>query len=69
MKTFTAFCQQASGGGTIWIQAVEAEDLNAATTLAQETCAADWEYDLDDVHVLGMLEGNVNVLMWDDLGD
>lgn len=69
MNTYTAFCQQASGGGTIWIENVEAADLEEATAVAKQACAEAWEYDPEDVHVLGIAEGNVNILMWDDLGD
>lgn len=69
MNTYTAFCQQASGGGTVWIQTVEAKDLDSAIDLAREECAADWEYALEDVHVLGVAAGSIEILMWDDLGD
>jgi hypothetical protein len=69
MSIYTAFCQQASGGGTIWIEQVQAADVEEATTVAKQACAEAWEYDLDDVHVLGIAAGNVDILLWDDLGD
>ena len=64
---FTAFCQEESGQGTIWIEAVEAEDLESAIKVAQQECAEAWEYDPDDVHVLGVAEGDVKILHWEDL--
>lgn len=39
MATFTAFCQQANGRGTVWIQAVEAETLEDAIPTAINDCA------------------------------
>lgn len=67
MNTYTAFCQQASGGGTIWIQRVEASDIAGADVLAQSMCAHDWGCDLMDVHVLGIAAGDVEILLWNDL--
>lgn len=69
MSIFTAFCQQASGGGTIWINAVEADDEDAAAAAAVEQCAADWGWDPKDVHLLGLAEGDVKILRWEDLCD
>lgn len=70
MTIYTAFCQKASGGGTIWIEQVEAADLTEAAVVAKEACAEVWEYDdPEDIHVLGLAAGNVDILMWDDLGD
>lgn len=66
---YTAFCQQASGGGTIWIETVEAPDQDSAIELARTTCASEWGYDREDVHVLGLALGNVNILMWDDIDE
>lgn len=66
---FTAFCQQADGGGTILIQRVGAADMEAAKLAAREQCAADWGYDVADVHCLGLAEGNCKILDWDDLGE
>lgn len=68
MKTFTAFCQDADGGGTIWIGPVEADDLPAAMDMAAKQCAADWGYsDANDVHILGIASGDVKIEYWDDI--
>jgi len=67
MATYTAFCQESDGTGTIWIDTVEADSLDEAITEARESCADAWGYESDQVHVLGILEGDVNVLFWSDI--
>ena len=64
MTTFTAFCQEAYGSGTIWISTVEADDVLTAISLAREACAEDWDYDPEDIHVLGIAAGDVEILHW-----
>lgn len=68
MTTFTAFCQEADGSGTIWISTVEVEDDNVLTaiSLAREACAEDWDYDPEDIHVLGIARGDVEICHWVD---
>ena len=66
-RTFTAFCQQANGRGTIWIQAVEAETLEDAIHTAINDCADAWGYDAAAVHCLGLIEGEATVAHWQDL--
>lgn len=68
-KTYTAFCQQTNGIGTIWIDSVQAKDLEEAKIAAQANCAADWDYKPEDVHVLGIAAGSVTILDWEDLYD
>lgn len=73
MRTFTAFCQQADGKGTIWISDVEVdgndveEAAEAAVEAAIKACAEEWGYDEDDVHCLGLAAGSVDIVYWDDL--
>jgi hypothetical protein len=69
MTTYTAFCQSVDGTGTIWIAPVEGEDLSQAIVDAKSKCAADWDCETDDVHVLGLAEGNVKIVYWEDLND
>ena len=64
MKTFTVFCQQADGIGTIWIQAVDAADLDEAKKVGRDACAIDWCCGVDEVCVLGVAEGDVHILYW-----
>lgn len=66
---YTAFCQEANGKGTIWIDQVVASCAEEAATEAQAKCAADWDYDPTDVHVLGIAQGKVDILQWDDLNE
>lgn len=66
MKTFTVFCREITGEGTIWISSVEAESVDDAKEIGREECAGDWCYDPEDVHVLGVAEGDVNIIYWDD---
>lgn len=72
IQTYTAFCQEASGTGTIWIDTVEAESLDAAIISARAACAEDWGADIfapEDIHVLGVAEGDTTILYWRDLND
>lgn len=69
MNTYTAFCQQTDGKGTIWVSTVEATDVDEAIELAIRECADDWWYDPQDVHCLGIAEGGVNILYWEDIED
>lgn len=68
-QTYTAFCQQSDGRGTIWIGTVTAETVADATDAARRHCAQDWGYDVADVHCLGLVAGNVVVVHWEDLDD
>lgn len=69
MSRYTAFCQAASGQGTIWIDFMEAESVDAAILAAIEACAHDWDCSEDLVHCLGIAEGDVNILVWNDLNE
>ena len=66
MTKFTAFCQDADAQGTIWINPVEASDIEAAKAAAIAGCAVDWGYDEDDIHCLGIAAGDVEILHWED---
>jgi len=68
-QQFTGFCQETDGSGTIWIGQVWAEDLEAAQLEAREMCAQDWGYEVEQVHCLGIAEGNVTILHWEDLDE
>lgn len=72
IQTYTAFCQEDTGEGTIWIDTVEAESLDGAILLAKVACAAEWGdefYEPEDIRVLGIAEGDVKILYWSDLND
>ena len=78
LLTFTVFCQQADQLGTIHIDSVEAADLASAIQAGREQCLADWNggatgsdaaFTLDDIHCLGVAEGDVRILHWEDQSD
>lgn len=80
-RSYTAMCQQDNGHGTIWMRAIDVplkenreEELAAAKIMACRMCAEDW-YGRDGVDIepliesitcMGILEGDVNVLFFDD---
>lgn len=63
---FTVFCAEANGQGTVWIDAIEADGLEDAKAVGREKCANAWDCDIDDVDVIGVAEGDVNILFWED---
>lgn len=67
-RAFTAFCRESSGEGTIWIDRVHAVSLDDAIKAAVKKCAQDWcrEGDEQSIHVLGVAEGDVTILHWED---
>jgi hypothetical protein len=77
-STFTVFCQQADQLGTVYIDSVEAPDLESAILAGREQCLADWNGDnsgsdaaftLEDIHCLGVAAGDVRILHWHDQAD
>lgn len=64
-RTYTAFCR-GNPFGTTWVDTVEADDIPGAIKAAQDKCALDVGFDPADVHVLGLVEGKVTVVFWDD---
>lgn len=75
LRTFTVFCQEAGGDGTIHIAAVEAVDLDSAIVIGKQGCIDDWSsgsgeaesrWTMDTVHCLGVAAGNLEILLWDD---
>jgi hypothetical protein len=75
LSTFTVFCQQADQLGTIHIDTVEATDLDSAIQVGRAQCLADWNgglseaeapFKLEDIHCLGVAEGDVRILHWQD---
>jgi len=68
MYKFTAFCQETSGKGTIWIGPVEVaeNDCEKAIAEAREVCASEWDMDVEEVHCLGLAVGDVDIVYWED---
>jgi hypothetical protein len=72
LPTFTVFCREANNEGTTWIGTVEARDAEHASELGAEQCSVEWgsggqNWSLDDIAVIGVAEGSVNILKWDDI--
>ena len=67
MPIYTAFCRDADGSGTTWIEDVDASNVEAAKDLARIKCARDWGYEVDDVVCIGIAEGDVKILFWQDV--
>ena len=73
--TFTVFCQQFGGGGTIHIAAVQATDLATAITAGKQQWIDDWsagttaeqsQWNEETVYCLGIAAGNIKILHWQD---
>jgi len=73
--TFTVFCQQSDELGIIHIDSVEAPDLESAILAGRMRCLDDWNggnngkdapFTLEDIHCLGVAEGDVRILHWED---
>ncbi|MBN8459826.1 MAG: hypothetical protein J0M04_18505 [Verrucomicrobia bacterium] len=78
LPTFTVFCQQGDQIGTTHIAPVEAADLESAILAGREQCLSDWNggfspgnapFTLDDIHCLGVAEGDIRILHWQDQED
>jgi hypothetical protein len=68
-RTYTVFVQEASGRGTTYITAVYARSVDGAKDLALAECAENWHWDVDDLRILGVAEGSVAIVEWEDLVD
>ncbi len=73
--TFTVFCQETGGTGTIHIASVEAADLEAAIIAGKQQCIDDWStgstpdesrWNEEAIHCLGIAAGNIEILHWED---
>ncbi len=73
--SFTVFCQEAGGSGTIHIDTVEAADLESAIIAGKQQCIDDWSagtepgenpWTMENVHCLGIAEGDISILHWQD---
>lgn len=67
---FTVLCRQTNNQGTTYIsEGIKAADANQAARQARSACAAEWNCDLQRVHVLGVFEGDVAPVLWEDICD
>jgi len=74
-STFTVFCQETGGNGTIHIDTVEAADIQSAIVAGKQQCIDDWSdgsipndsrWTVETVHCLGVAAGDVRILHWQD---
>ena len=75
VPSFTVFCQETGGNGTIHIDHIEAADLESAITAGKQRCIDDWSagltegespWNMETVHCLGVAAGDVDILHWQD---
>ena len=59
MNTYTVWCQDSSGTGPIWIGTVMADDVEGAMEAGRGS--------IDAIHVLGVAEGYVRIMFWEDI--
>ena len=66
MPVFTVFCRNANDTGTTFITSTDADDIEQAKQNALEECAEAWDQDETTIRVVGVAEGDVTILEWDD---
>ena len=68
MKKYTVFIREADNTGTTFISSAEAETREEAVAAVLAECRDCWEWDEEDeLHVLGVAAGDIEILEWDDL--
>lgn len=71
---FTVFIRQADGRGTTYITSVIASSVEEAKALAKEECSREWSVNgspwaIEDLTVLGVARGDVEIIEWEDTED
>ncbi|UJJ60598.1 hypothetical protein [Rhodanobacter denitrificans] len=66
LATYTVFVRQADGRGTTHVSSHDAASPAEAEQLALAETASDWEDSVDDLVVLGVIAGDVEIVSWDD---
>lgn len=71
---FTVFVRQADGRGTTYITSVIAASVEEAKALAKEECSQEWSVNgspwaIEDLIVLGVARGDVEIVEWEDTED
>lgn len=67
MSTYTVFCRERTGAGTTWITAVEAGCIEHAKDRGQLLCAIEWGMNPEKIIPIGVIEGDVDVVFWEDI--
>lgn len=66
MEKFTIFVVQNDMSGTTWIGCVEAADIGDAKSAGLHQCSIDWGCGIENICVLGVAAGDVEILEWED---
>ena len=66
MRTFTVFCMDSSRTGTTYIGSDEGSTWQEAALKVRATCAEEWSASPDEIEVIGVAAGEVNIIVWDD---
>ena len=66
MNKYTIFCREASGEGTMFIQSAEAETWQEAAREVLADCSVEWGMDSDEINVIGVASGDIEIIDWDD---
>jgi hypothetical protein len=72
LKPYTVFCKEKGvEGGTIHIDVVMTLNAEAAQLAGRENCRSEWsggghDYGLEEIHCLGVVEGDVHIIHWED---
>lgn len=68
--TYTAFCKEAGCAfGTTWIDVIEVDPdlpIEEVIKAARQTCAEVWGIDVEFITCIGIAEGNIQLLYWED---
>lgn len=65
-RTFTVFCREASGDGTIFISSAEGICAEEAARKVLDECAEAWGMNSGAIDVIGIATGNVQIVDWQD---
>ena len=73
-KEYTIFCRQSNGKGTMYISTVHASDHEIAgdtSDIEEEAIAScaeawGWEGREDEIELIGIARGDVDLISWDD---
>lgn len=67
---YTVFVIDALSGGTTHVTHHRAATPEAAASLAVKETAKDWDMsDAENLHVLGIVKGKVEIIEWNDLDE
>lgn len=66
MNTFTIWTMHNSRKGTTHITSVKARKQHTAEKKALKECAQDWDEKVHNLVIIGVAEGDVTILEWND---